>query len=111
MTSEKEDRACAERRALLLIARSYLQVTSDKHTSAFTVLTVGNIRGDLAGETCSPNILTASLTDANGAAVSISAMVDDLKFGTINWLDIRISLSLTSTQGKAESQFSLVRTK
>jgi hypothetical protein len=66
---------------------------------------VGNIRGDLAGETCSPNILTASLTDANGAAVSISAMVDDLKFGTINWLDIRISLSLISTQGKTESQF------
>jgi hypothetical protein len=75
---------------------------------------VGNIRGDLAGETCSPNILTASLTDANGAAVSISAMVDDLKFGTINWLDIpsHTDLSVPHIHSRKDGEpISLVRTK
>ena len=39
-----------------------------------TVVAVGNMRCGFTGES-SPNIFTASLTDAKGAVVSISAMV------------------------------------
>jgi hypothetical protein len=66
---------------LRLLSRSVSKRWRGVVTSVLAALTVGNIRCVLTGER-SPNIFTASLTDANGAVVSISAMVQILEAPT-----------------------------